>query len=265
MIESLHSPHIVRVKALISSNGTKERRETARYVAEGAQFVREALKANAINQIDILYLTTNGRLRLEREKIDLTKFNCEDVTEAVMKSMSETISPQGILAICKIPNSNLEVLKLSGKSILVYLHEIQDPGNAGTILRSADAMGASAVITSPGSVDMYSPKVVRSTAGSHWHLSIFERVTLDALQIALPNLNYVSLTGDAKTSIRDYELTSNTALIFGNEARGLSGLRLPESNQALSIPMLGNAESLNLSAAAAIVLFELSTKISNDS
>ena len=108
MIESLHSPHIVRVKALISSKGAKERRESARYVAEGAQFVREAINAKATDQVDVLYLTANGRSRLENDKIDLAKFKCEDVTDAVMKAMSETISPQGILAICKIPNPQLE-------------------------------------------------------------------------------------------------------------------------------------------------------------
>lgn len=264
MIESLHSPHIARVKALISSKGAKERRESARYVAEGAQFVREAIKAKAIDQVDVLYLTANGRSRLENDKIDLTIFKTEDVTDAVMKAMSETISPQGILAICKIPNPNLENLKLSGKSILLYLHEIQDPGNAGTILRSADALGATAVITSPGSVDMYSPKVVRSTAGSLWHLPIFERVTLAQLQTTIPNLNFATLSADGKSSIRDYQIAGNTVLIFGNEARGLADLEVPTNAQVLSISMAGNAESLNLSSAAAIVLYELTAKIADD-
>ena len=81
MIESLHSPHIARVKALISSKGAKERRESARYVAEGAQFVREAIKAKAADQVDVLYLTANGRSRLENDQIDLAKFKCEDVTD----------------------------------------------------------------------------------------------------------------------------------------------------------------------------------------
>jgi TrmH family RNA methyltransferase len=264
MIESLHSPHIARVKALISSKGAKERRESARYVAEGAQFVREAIKAKAIDQVDVLYLTVNGRLRLENDKIDLAKFKCEDVTDAVMKAMSETISPQGILAICKIPNPQLAALKLTGKSIFLYLHEIQDPGNAGTILRSADALGATAVITSQGSVDMYSPKVVRSTAGSLWHLPIFERVSLDHLQATFPNLKFATLSADGKKSIRDFAINENTVLIFGNEARGLADLEVPAVTEELAIPMAGNAESLNLSAAVSIVLYELTAKIADD-
>jgi len=264
MIESLHSPHIARVKALISSKGAKERRDSARYVAEGAQFVREAIKANSIDQIEVLYLTSSGRARLESDQIDLAIFKTEDVTDPVMKAMSETISPQGILAICKITNPNFETLKLSGRSILLYLHEIQDPGNAGTILRSADALGATALITSPGSVDMYSPKVVRSTAGSHWHLPIFERISIDLLQQAIPNLNFATLSVDGEKSIRDYQVTGNTVLIFGNEARGLADLELPKLTDSLSIAMAGNAESLNLSAAASIVLYELTAKIADD-
>jgi TrmH family RNA methyltransferase len=181
-----------------------------------------------------------------------------------MKAMSETISPQGILAICKIPNPQLETLKLSGKSILLYLHEIQDPGNAGTILRSADALGATAVITSPGSVDMYSPKVVRSTAGSLWHLPIFERVSLELLQTTIPNLSFATLSADGKKSIRNFSINENTVLIFGNEARGLSDLEVPAATQALAIPMAGNAESLNLSAAVSIVLYELTARIADD-
>jgi TrmH family RNA methyltransferase len=264
MIESLHSPHIARVKALISSKGAKERRESARYVAEGAQFVREAIKAKAIDQVDVLYLTANGRTRLENDQIDLTKFKCEDVTDAVMKAMSETISPQGILAICKIPNPQLAALKLTDKSILLYLHEIQDPGNAGTILRSADALGATAVITSPGSVDMYSPKVVRSTAGSLWHLPVFERVSLESLQSTIPNLSFATLSADGKNSIRQFSINQNTVLIFGNEARGLADLDIPAATDELAIPMAGNAESLNLSAAVSIVLYELTAKIADD-
>jgi TrmH family RNA methyltransferase len=252
------------VKALISSKGAKERRESARYVAEGAQFVREAIKAKAIDQVDVLYLTTNGRKRLESDQIDLAKFKCEDVTDAVMKAMSETFSPQGILAICKIPNPPLDSLKLTGKSILLYLHEIQDPGNAGTILRSADALGATAVITSPGSVDMYSPKVVRSTAGSLWHLPIFERISLDLLQTTIPNLQFATLSADGKKSIRHFSVKENTLLIFGNEARGLADLKVPAATQELAVPMAGNAESLNLSAAVSIVLYELTAKIADD-
>jgi TrmH family RNA methyltransferase len=111
---------------------------------------------------------------------------------------------------------------------------------------------------------MYSPKVVRSTAGSLWHLPIFERVSLDLLQTAIPNLNYATLSADGKKSIRQFMINENTVLIFGNEARGLADLEVPAATEALAIPMAGNAESLNLSAAVSIVLYELTAKIADD-
>jgi len=111
---------------------------------------------------------------------------------------------------------------------------------------------------------MYSPKVVRSTAGSLWHLPIFERVPLDLLQTTIPNLNFATLSADGKESIRQFVINGNTVLIFGNEARGLADLEVPAATTALAIPMAGNAESLNLSAAVSIVLYELTAKITDD-
>jgi TrmH family RNA methyltransferase len=163
MIESLNSPHVARVKALIGSRGVKERKSTGQFVAEGMQCAREGLVSENGPQIETLYLTVNGRIKVE-EITDLSQFNTVDVSDEVMKEMSETITPQGILAICAIPKSELKSIPLNGARKFIYLSEVQDPGNAGTILRSADAFAMDAVITSPGSVDMYSPKVVRSTA-----------------------------------------------------------------------------------------------------
>jgi TrmH family RNA methyltransferase len=111
---------------------------------------------------------------------------------------------------------------------------------------------------------MYSPKVVRSTAGSLWHLPIFERVSLDLLQTVLPKLNFATLSADGNKSIRQFMISQNTVLIFGNEARGLADLEVPAATEALAIPMAGNAESLNLSAAVSIVLYELTAKIADD-
>jgi TrmH family RNA methyltransferase len=95
-------------------------------------------------------------------------------------------------------------------------------------------------------------------------LPIFERVSLDLLQTTIPNLNFVTLSVDGKKSIRQYSVAKNTVLIFGNEARGLADLEVPAATQALAIPMAGSAESLNLSAAVSIVLYELTAKIADD-
>jgi tRNA(Leu) C34 or U34 (ribose-2'-O)-methylase TrmL len=170
--------------------------------------------------------------------------------------ISETITPQGILAICKIPREDLSVIPLNGSRKFIYLSEVQDPGNAGTILRSADAFGMDAVITSPGSVDMYSPKVVRSTAGSLWHIPVFESVAIEDLLAR--GISAFSLGATGTKVLSSFVTTGDTVAIFGNEARGLSTTQNFAQIEVVSIPMPGNAESLNLSAAASIVMYHLS-------
>ena len=255
MIESLNSPHIARVKALIGSRGVKERKNAGQFVAEGLQCAREALVAESGPRIETLYLTANGRNKVE-EFADLSQFNTVDVSDEVMKHMSETITPQGIIAICTIPTMQLDSIALNGSRRFIYLSEVQDPGNAGTILRSADAFGMDAVITSPGSVDMYSPKVARSTAGSLWHIPVFESISLEDL--VGRGVRGFTLGATGSKSLNDYVSTGDTVAIFGNESRGLTTSENLSSIESVNIPMPGNAESLNLSAAASIVMYHLS-------
>ena len=255
MIESLNSPHIARVKALIGSRGVKERKASGHFVAEGMQCVREALTSDIGPRIETLYLTSNGRNKVE-QIADLAPLNTVDVSDEVMKEMSETITPQGILAVCTIPQVSLNSIALNGTRRFIYLSEVQDPGNAGTILRSADAFAMDAVITSSGSVDMYSPKVVRSTAGSLWHIPVFESVPLD--EVLSLGVNAFSLGSEGSKNLNQYELSGDILAVFGNEARGLATGQNVDSIAVVNIPMPGNAESLNLSAAASIVMYHLS-------
>ena len=263
MIESLHSPHVARVKALIGSRGVKERRQAGLFIAEGLQAAREALTAPGAPFIKSLYVTSSGLLKLS--DFDLNEIDVVEVTDAVMAEMTSTVTPQGILALCVLPRREInELLPLASKNSarVIYLHEIQDPGNAGTILRTADAMDA--VITSPGSVDMYSPKVVRATAGSLWHIPLFESVAFSNLATLLPQAKALLLSSHAKKSILELPLEDSYISIFGNEARGVDAEALGVSDASITsvtIPMAGRAESLNLSAAASIVIFTLSRTI----
>jgi TrmH family RNA methyltransferase len=255
MIESLNSPHVARVKALIGSRGVKERKAAGQFVAEGLQCAREALVSKNGPKIETLYVTSNGRAKIE-EITDLSAFNVVDVSDEVMKEMSETITPQGILAVCAIPQVTLNSIALNGSRRFIYLSEIQDPGNAGTIVRSADAFAMDAVITSPGSVDMYSPKVVRSTAGSLWHIPVFESVAID--EVLALGISAFSLGAGGAKELSQYQNSGDVVAVFGNEARGLATGQNVDSIDVVSIPMPGNAESLNLSAAASIVMYHLS-------
>ncbi len=256
MIESLHSPHIARVKALISSRGNKERGEHGEFIAEGLQCAREALSATSGPRIKNIYLTESGLARLESAGLDTGGVETTLVSEPVMAAMSSTITPQGILSVCEIGRTEFSALKLNGNSKLIYLHEIQDPGNAGTILRSADAMGIDAVITSPGSVDMYSPKVVRATAGSLWHVPLYSGVTLSTVSLQFPQIKKLTLAANGEISLTEIKNMRDCIAIFGNEARGIDTL-IDGDVIKVNIPMKGNAESLNLSAAASIVMFYL--------
>ncbi|MBC7463220.1 MAG: RNA methyltransferase [Actinobacteria bacterium] len=259
MIESLHSPHIGRVKALLGTRGKKERRDSGVFVAEGLQFLREATQKNATPVLETLYLTRGGREKTETDGLDISNLDVFDVSDEVMSAMGETVTPQGILGLCRIPSSGIDAFQISDANHVLYLHEIQDPGNAGTILRTADATGFSACLTSSNSVDFYSPKVVRASAGSLWHIPLYEKVPLADLIATWPNENIFALDADGATSLLDIEVSAPSLWIFGNEAQGLNNLVLNPKIRAVNIPMAGNAESLNLASAAAIVMFRVST------
>lgn len=260
MIESLHSPHIARVKALLGSRGKKERRESGLFLAEGLQFIREAARVGSTPKIETLYLTTGARIKLAAEGLEIRHLATVDVSDAVMREMGETVTPQGIIGLCQMSDLSMKDLEIAPNKKYIYLHEIQDPGNAGTILRTADATGFSGVITAPNSVDLFSPKVVRASAGSLWHLPVVERVELADLLSAWPNNSIFALVVAAKKSLLEIEYSDPSLWIFGNEAHGLpqteSELWDRESRiTSISIPMSGNAESLNLAAAASILMF----------
>lgn len=257
MIESLHSPHIARVKALLGSRGKKERGQTGLFVAEGIQCLREAVATQTGPKVETLFVTPAGLERITKDGLDLSGFETLEVSDAVMHEMAETVTPQGILALCHMPERSISDMTMTGSARFIFLQEAQDPGNAGTILRSADAMGFAGVITSPGSVDMYSPKVVRSTAGSLWHIPVYEAVSLDELLDLHPQLKAFALSADAKSSVTEIDKSGDLIAIFGNEARGLEDLDAKITR--VRIPMPGQAESLNLSAAASIVMFVLAS------
>ena len=173
--------------------------------------------------------------------------------------MSDTVTPQGLIAVCTIPQPIFPQVSASTFSKFVYLSEVQDPGNAGTIIRSADAFGFDAVLISPQSVDVYSPKVVRSTAGSLWHIPVFQGVNLS--EVLKWECQFIALDATAEIPLSKVRGDQSIVAIFGNEARGLNtSQEIMESDKSIisvRIPMPGNAESLNLSAAASIVMYQL--------
>ena len=256
-ITSLHSHHVERVKALLGSRGKKIRKEDELFVADGIQSVRAALTSDRFPLIS-LYLTEKGEERLKADSPDIVlPPDTYRVSDAVMNEMSDTQTPQGILALLRIAPSKLDLAEC--KKIALFW-QIQDPGNAGTVIRAADACGFDAVIFTSESVDVFSPKVVRSTAGSLWNIPIISDFILD--QIFAPEFSLHSkliFDGKGKSSLVGLNVPEKLIAVFGNEGRGL-----PEFEELVSaggigvnIPMQGGAESLNVASAASIAMFQL--------
>ena len=183
------------------------------------------------------------------------------VDEAGMAGLSETVHPQGLVAVCSHLDVPLADVVAATPRLAVVLAEIQDPGNAGTVLRTADAAGASGVVFTDGSVDPYNGKCVRASAGSLFHPPVVRgskaTAVMDALRVA--GLRVLAADGAGEADLDELadagELAVPTAWVFGNEARGLPDELAAHADARVRIPIHGRAESLNLAAAAAICLY----------
>jgi TrmH family RNA methyltransferase len=177
------------------------------------------------------------------------------VTGEVMGHLTSTVTPQGVVAVTEFVDVPLS--RVTDGGFVPVLVEVRDPGNAGTILRSADAAGAEAVIFTTSSVDVYNPKTVRATAGSLFHVPVVREHGLEEVIQTLRARGYRVFAADAegRTSLDEVDLTGPTATLFGNEARGLPPEAKAMADDTIRVPLRGRAESLNLAAAATLVMF----------
>jgi len=181
-------------------------------------------------------------------------------TAQALKSLSDTVSPQGIIALAQRPSLTADSFwqQLPGRPLLVVLDRIQDPGNLGTILRTAEAAGAHGVITLLGSTDPFSPKALRSSMGSAFRLPLLTALsTAEVIALTqLHGLQMVSAAGTASANYRSLDWTQPSLLVLGNEARGVNPALLTASRHGVHIPIAPSVESLNVATAAAVILFE---------
>ena len=243
------------MKALHTSKGRKSAQQ---FIAEGPAAVSAATTSKKY-PIDSLYVTEAGAELLPAALLNQAIFT----SEKVMAAISTVETAQGVLAICsmgqeKDAGTNSEEFdKIFSKNLpVLYLCEVNDPGNLGTIIRTADALGSAGVLLSQGSTDPFSGKVVRSTAGSLWNVTLFRDVAIDAAikKARIHQKEIIATDGRGSTSLT--EVSGQNALwIFGNEARGLTREISAQADKVVSIPMRGRAESLNLATAVAICLF----------
>lgn len=247
-IESKKNDEIKQLKKL---SATKNIRKTGTYMIEGFHLVREADQFE--QEIVKLFVTEKYQDdRLAKKYYDIATVVSEDVAN----ELSETKTPQGIFAVLKVQESdNLE--NITGKWVM--LDDVQDPGNVGTIIRTADAAGYDGVITSLDSADFYQPKVQRSMQGSQFHLPIYRMDINKAINMAKESDLRV-YGSEVNSNAKPYnELTKNDnfALVMGNEAHGITKEVLNETDENIYIPILGKAESLNVAVAAGVLMYGL--------
>jgi RNA methyltransferase, TrmH family len=243
-----------RLAAARRLTSRKGRREAGRFLAEGVQAVHEALAADAVVEV---FATAEAMARHP----DLTAGVATEISPRAAAELSETVHPQGLVAVCRTIDVALGEMFARGPGLVSGLVEANDPGNAGTILRTADAAGADAVVVTGSGVDVYNGKAVRASAGSLFHLEVVTGAEPDALIEAAraAGLRVLATTGagevDLDEIIDDGSLAGPTLWLFGNEAHGLPAPVLAAADLRVRVPIHGRAESLNLSAAAAVCLY----------
>ncbi|MEV0848945.1 RNA methyltransferase [Streptomyces sp. NPDC049954] len=254
-LSSLRSPRVVAARRLAKrSFRGKERR----FLAEGPQAVREAV-AHLIE----VYVTEDAAERHADllETVRAAGVPVLSASEEVVAAMSDTVTPQGLVGLCRFLDTPFERVLETRPRLVAVLAHVRDPGNAGTVLRCADAAGADAVVLTDASVDVYNPKCVRASVGSLFHLPVVVGVPVERAVSGLRGAGVRILAADGAgqddldTELDRGSMGAATAWVFGNEAWGL-----PEETRALAdavvrVPIHGRAESLNLATAAAVCLY----------
>ena len=238
------------------------RARQGRFLVEGPQGVREAVRHRP-DLVRDLYATDGAADRYAAELADAVAAGLivHRVTDEVLAAMADAQTPQGLLAVCETPRVSLDSLMSVRPGLVCVLAHVRDPGNAGTVLRVADAVGADAVVVTDGSVDVYAPKVVRSTAGSLFHVPVVTGIPLPDAVDALrgTGLRVLAADGAGDSRLGDVDLTTPHAWVFGNEAWGLPDEDRDRCDEVVRIPLPGRAESLNLATAATICLYASAT------
>lgn len=248
-----------QVKKLIGlKNKAQDRRKEGVFLVEGMKMYRETPKDRIVSiYIEEKFSELYGNEIVEDYTV---------VSDSVFKQISDTVTPQGILLVVRQKQVELEkILTKDKKQLFIVLENLQDPGNLGTIIRTAEGAGVSAIIAGKSTVDIYNPKVIRSTMGAIYRVPY---IISDNLKSEIDKMKkngvlvYAAhLQGNNYYDDENYD--TSTAFIIGNEAKGITDELAANADKLVKIPMCGKLESLNASVAAAILMYEASKKIGN--
>jgi TrmH family RNA methyltransferase len=245
-----------RVVAACRLHRRRDRDAARRFLAEGPQAVREALASG-----DVIELFATGEALARHPELARAAPTVSPVAPDAMAALAETVAPQGLVAVCRYRDVPLAAALERAPRLVAVLVEIRDPGNAGTVLRTADAAGAGAVVFAGDAVDPYNGKCVRASAGSLFHVNVVRGADPERAVTRLheAGLRVLAADGHGEADLDDLldsgELATPTAWLFGSEARGLPDDAARAADARVRVPLHGRAESLNLAAAAAVCLY----------
>lgn len=276
IISSKDNKKIRYIRSLLEKGNI--RKKSKAFVVEGIKLVDEALEYGKVLEIvcseslydEIISGDLSGNRLLAENDKNITNYVKKGssllvVSDMVFKSMSETKTPQGILAVVEMPDYGLldkgfleQAYTKNGKIKLLVLEDTADPGNLGTIMRTAEAAGVTGVIMGKGTVDIFNPKVVRSTMGSIFRLPFVyvEDVKATIKKLKKMGISFYAAHLKGKKSYKDIKYSDKSAILVGNEARGLSNEVAELADNYVIIPMSGKVESLNAAVAAALMMYE---------
>ena len=248
------------IKLIKSLSFKKYRKILKSFIIEGERLVSEAVQSKII--ITQVYITDQFIAKSQHDSLmDLIAENAiitTAINEKEMNSICDTVSPSGILAICEMPNP--DDINISNSGNWLYLDEMQDPSNLGTLLRSADWFGIKNVALSENCIDIYNPKVLRGGMGAHFRLSIHENILLNTFTKSKHTIIGTFQKGDSIHNV-DIKKLKHWVLVIGNEAHGINKNNIDLINLKVTIPKIGSGESLNAAVAASILLYHLTSPI----
>ncbi|HHV60836.1 MAG TPA: RNA methyltransferase [Clostridiaceae bacterium] len=258
----ISSPQNSLIKELRQLKQKKYRDRAGLFVIEGEKLVEEARKeSNGLIKEIIVSESYNRENDTEISQWN-DKYSISLIPDRLFNEIADTESPQGIIAMVEKRATKPEDMLHAGSNTILILDALQDPGNLGTIIRTADAGGVSGIILGPGCVDLYNPKVLRSTMGSVFHVPVCNSDNITMTIDYLKQKGFTIYASHLKGTHNLFEIDfpSNTAIIIGNEANGIGQEAEAKADILLKIPMPGKAESLNASVAAALMIFEVARK-----
>lgn len=249
MITSVQNAQVKALQKRMKSS--KLRNEDKLFLVEGMKMVSEALRYSTVQQIYVSE-TFEGQ---EKFHVDVP---VEILSDAVFKQVSDTVTPQGILAVVKMPEYSIELILKKEKLRLVLLENLQDPGNMGTIIRTAEGAGMDGIILGEGCVDLFAPKVVRATMGSLFRVPFYHAASFQNMlgQLQENGIKIIATDLQAIEHYRGIDYTKRCGIVIGNESKGITKETRDRADQLVIIPMEGEVESLNASVAASLMMYE---------